>query len=74
MDGTQLGKPLSAARWASVSMPTLSGWRQQPGLDAQRGTGACYLLPNAQRRTLQGQEHNVAAEALAPVLENFFLA
>jgi len=30
------------------------------------------LLPKGQRRTLEGQQHNVAAEALAPVLVQFF--
>jgi hypothetical protein len=29
-------------------------------------------IPNAQRRTLEGQTHEVAPEALAPVLEEFF--
>jgi len=29
-------------------------------------------VPNAQRRTLQGQTHNVALKALAPNVEEFF--
>jgi hypothetical protein len=29
-------------------------------------------LPNAQRRTLKGQPHNVSPEAIAPVLVEFF--
>jgi hypothetical protein len=29
-------------------------------------------IPNAQRRTLEGQTHDVAPEALAPVLVEFF--
>ena len=29
-------------------------------------------LPNGQQRTLEGQTHEVAAEALAPVLVEFF--
>jgi hypothetical protein len=29
-------------------------------------------LPDGRRRTLDGQEHNVAPEALAPVLEEFY--
>jgi hypothetical protein len=32
------------------------------------------ILPNGQRRTLEGQTHDVAAEAIAPVLEEFFAA
>jgi len=31
-------------------------------------------LPNAQRRTIAGQPHNVAPQALAPVLVEFFTA
>jgi hypothetical protein len=30
------------------------------------------ILPNAQRSTLKGQPHNVAPEAIAPVLIEFF--
>ena len=32
------------------------------------------ILPHGQTRTLDGQEHNVAPEALAPVLVEFFNA
>jgi hypothetical protein len=31
-------------------------------------------IPNAQHRTLEGQTHEVSAEALAPVLIEFFKA
>jgi hypothetical protein len=31
-----------------------------------------FALPNAHRRTLEGQTHDVAPEALAPVLVEFF--
>ena len=30
------------------------------------------VIPDAQRRILEGQNHDVAPEALAPVLEEFF--
>jgi hypothetical protein len=30
------------------------------------------VIPHAQRRTLEGQTHQVAREALAPVLVEFF--
>jgi hypothetical protein len=29
-------------------------------------------IPNAQHRTLEGQTHDVAADAIAPVLVDFF--
>ena len=32
-----------------------------------------HALPNAKRRTLEGQTHDVAPEALAPVLMEFFM-
>ena len=34
--------------------------------------GLASILPHAERRTLPGQTHDVAAGALAPVLEDFF--
>lgn len=66
------GKPLQAERWASVTVPTLViEGGQTPGF----GTGAQALadaLPNARRRILEGQPHNVAADAIALVLMEFF--
>ena len=35
-------------------------------------TAVADILPNAERRTLHGQSHNVAPEAMAPVLIEFF--
>jgi hypothetical protein len=32
------------------------------------------ILPHAERHTLAGQTHDVAADALAPALEDFFRA
>jgi pimeloyl-ACP methyl ester carboxylesterase len=70
---TMSGKPLSSERWGSVAVPTLvidggaSPAFMHNGADALAG-----LLPNAQRRTLEGQTHDVAAEALAPVLVDLF--
>jgi hypothetical protein len=38
-----------------------------------RGADAlAQVLPNAQRRTVPGQQHDVAADAIAPVLAEFF--
>ncbi|MGH3927219.1 MAG: hypothetical protein ACRDTT_30860 [Pseudonocardiaceae bacterium] len=30
------------------------------------------VLPESRRRTLEGQEHNVATAAIVPVVEEFF--
>lgn len=73
MNGTMSGKPLPAARWASVSMPTLvMDGGNSPAWAHNAVQALVNILPNAQRRTLPGQEHAVTAEALAPVLEEFF--
>jgi len=67
------GKPLPARRWASVTVPTLvvvggksPAWMRH----AMQALGD--VLPNAKRRTLEGQTHMVSAKALAPVLVEFF--
>jgi pimeloyl-ACP methyl ester carboxylesterase len=60
-------------RAASVTVPTLviNGSASFPFMEptAQVLTNA---IPHAQHRILEGQTHNVAAEALAPVLLAFF--
>src|SRR5262249_39086734 len=73
MEGTVAGQPLPSERWASVTAPTLvidggaSPARMRHAADA-----LADVLRNAQRRTLEGQAHDVAPEVLAPVLEEFF--
>lgn len=67
------GKPLSAAQWTTVPSPTLviTGGKSE----AFFHTGAkalVGLLPNAQHRVLEGQDHAVAPDALAPLLVAFF--
>ncbi len=67
------GKPLPAARWASVNTPTLvMDGGNSPAWARHAVQALVSLLPNAQRRTLPGQVHSVAPEALAPVLTEFF--
>jgi len=73
MGDTMSGKPLPANAWATVTMPTLviTGDETEPffvaGADA-----LSTLLPDTRRKTLTGQGHNVEADALAPVLAEFF--
>jgi pimeloyl-ACP methyl ester carboxylesterase len=60
-------------RIAAVRPPTLiiDGANTEPRL--RRAARALWaVLPNVQHRTLEGQTHRVAPEALAPVLEKFF--
>jgi len=66
------GKPLTAESWASVAVPTLIldgstvPW-MSVGADA-----LANVLPNAERRTLAGQTHDVAPEPVADALTDFF--
>ena len=73
MGDNMSGKPLPPGRWTSVTSPTLVmvGGESPPFF--QRGTRALAdILPDARHRTLEGQSHGVAPEALAPVLVEFF--
>jgi hypothetical protein len=60
-------------RAAKVSVPTLvmNGSASFPFMHVTATTLAS-AIPNAQHNTLDGQTHEVAAEALAPVLIEFF--
>jgi pimeloyl-ACP methyl ester carboxylesterase len=64
---------LLADRAPSITAPTLV---LDGGASPQWMRNAAQTLadrlPNAQRRTLEGQTHQVAPEALAPVLVEFF--
>lgn len=63
---------LPSTRVASVKVPTLViDGGQTPWLGATAEAVAA-VLPDAQRRTLEGQPHNVEAAALAPALTEFF--
>jgi pimeloyl-ACP methyl ester carboxylesterase len=67
------GKPLPTDRWTSVIMPTLVivGGNSEPFF--HNGTKELAdLLPSAQVQILEGQDHAVQPDALAPVLIEFF--
>ncbi|TDC07817.1 alpha/beta hydrolase [Nonomuraea longispora] len=67
------GVPYPESSWAAVKTPTLvmDGGRSRPWIrNAARALAG--LLPGAEHRTLDGQTHIVKAEALAPVLTEFF--
>ncbi|HEX8036422.1 MAG TPA: alpha/beta hydrolase, partial [Ktedonobacterales bacterium] len=70
---TGSGDPRSLTRWASVTVPTLvmDGGASAPHMHHAAQVLA-DVLPHAQRRTLEGQMHDVAPELLAPILEAFF--
>lgn len=70
---TMSGKPLPRDRWAAVGMPTLAITGElSEGFFHRGGRALAAALPDARYATLPGQDHNVAAEVLAPVLVDFF--
>jgi len=67
------GKPLPSDRWASVTIPTLViDGGESPPWQRNAVQGLVDVLPDAQRRTIEGQTHDVDPALLAPVLEEFF--
>jgi pimeloyl-ACP methyl ester carboxylesterase len=64
---------LPSRRFASVTIPTLVIDGEKSDVRLRNAVLAvAEALTNAQRRTLEGQTHDVAPETLAPVLEEFF--
>lgn len=73
MEGTMFGEALPAERWISVVVPTLVvDGGESPAYMHSGAQALADILPNAQRRTLAGQTHEVAPESLAPMLQAFF--
>jgi len=69
----QRGKPLTAAEWAEVKVPTLVAAGGKSPAWMTNGTRALAdALPDARYQTLPGQNHMVKPEAIAPVLTDFF--
>jgi pimeloyl-ACP methyl ester carboxylesterase len=67
------GSPLPLARWNSVSAPTLVIDGGASPEHVHNGAQALAdVLPDALRRTLEGQAHDAAPTVLTPVLEGFF--
>lgn len=74
MGDTMRGDPRPLKKWASVSVPTLVMDGGASHVFMHTGAQAITnVLPNAQRRTLEGQDHGPADDVLAPALINFFL-
>jgi pimeloyl-ACP methyl ester carboxylesterase len=72
-DATIMGDySMPAAKLAKVKVPTLViDGGQSPWLSHSADATAA-ALPNAQRRTIEGQPHNVDHNAIAPILAEFF--
>jgi pimeloyl-ACP methyl ester carboxylesterase len=76
-DGAVLGEEAAVPteRAATLTVPTIviNGSESYPFMDVAAAALA-EAIPNAQQRTLEGQSHEVAADAIAPVLVEFFNA
>jgi pimeloyl-ACP methyl ester carboxylesterase len=63
---------LPAERVSSVTSPTLVIDGGETPWVTYAAQAVADALPHAERRTLSGQSHNVAPDALAPVLDEYF--
>jgi pimeloyl-ACP methyl ester carboxylesterase len=73
MGDTMSGRPLSPEPWRRIAVPVLV--LDGGASPAHFRTGADALashIPNAERRTLAGQDHGPADDVLAPVLVTFY--
>jgi pimeloyl-ACP methyl ester carboxylesterase len=75
MGATMSGQPLPADRWAAVTVPTLVmyGRGTEPWLIAA-ARALASLLPSASLQAVEGAQHNVEDDVLAPALRQFAAA
>jgi len=67
------GYSLPTGRVASIRVPTIVMDGEKSDVRLRHAVKAVAdALPNAERRTLKGQTHNVAPKVLAPVVREFF--
>jgi pimeloyl-ACP methyl ester carboxylesterase len=72
-DATVMGDYSLPAAASKITAPTIviTGAASFPFM-AETADALAKVIPNSTTRSLEGQEHNVAPEALAPVLKEFF--
>lgn len=77
---TQSGDPSSLEKWSSVTVPTLVmdgtvflGSEEKHAFMRSGAQAITKILPDAQHRTLPGQDHGPADDVLAPALKAFFI-
>lgn len=70
---TMSGTALPTEWTTSVTVPTLvMDGRESPAWQRHAVQALADILPHAQRRSLEGQDHGAAPEVLAPLLVEFF--
>ena len=69
------GQPLPAGSWSGVRMPvlTIGGGKSEAWMQNAQ-VAISEVLPNATHKTLPGQNHMVAATAIAPMIKAFLAA
>jgi hypothetical protein len=80
MGDTMSGNPSTLRKWAYVTVPTLVmdgtvflGRGESHAFLRHGAQELATILPDAQHRTLEGQDHGPADDVLVPVLKEFFL-
>lgn len=80
MGDTMRGNPSTLKKWASVTTPTLVmdgtvffGREEDHAFMRHGAEELAAILPNAQRRILESQDHGPADDVLAPALKEFFI-
>jgi pimeloyl-ACP methyl ester carboxylesterase len=81
MVDSEQGDPAALRKWADVRIPTLVldgtvifGRADDHAFLRHGADELARILPNARRRTLEGQDHGPSEAVLAPVLIEFFTA
>ena len=70
--GKDASVPIERAAYVSVPTLVMSGDASFPFMYETART-LSKVIPHAQLRTLEGQDHGPAADVLAPALKEFFL-
>ncbi|MEZ4860139.1 MAG: alpha/beta hydrolase [Caldilineaceae bacterium] len=74
MGETMYGDPASLEQFAGITTPTLvMVGSESPPYQQNAVTALAKLLPNAEYRSMAGQDHGIAPEVLNPALVEFFL-
>ncbi len=74
MGDTMRGDPAALNPFAALSTPTLvMDGSESPAYQHNAVQTLARVMPNAQQRTFEGQDHGIASAILAPVLVEFFI-